>query len=358
MQKRFDYFDALRGVAMLNVIYFHICAYLLGETTAISNSIIRWQMPLFFFISGFFAVIPHCDVPLIKRKLIKRLFKQLYPTVAVWLLFNLCCCLVSDVSLKEQLLHGIYDSAKLGYWFTFSLMQVFVIYTIVFFLLSYFKVSVRQQTLFYFIIIVFFIWLSIIDNVPFKDIQKWIWNVLSFSNTIKIIAFFFAGVLARMHWQRVCNLFRHYWFTLICLFVFVLFSFSTPSAEESNAVVYLISRVSGLAFMVSLFLICSQRFVFYVIKLNRYLQYIGRNTLPIYLFHFFILLLVSHFIEETDLLLRYLSSNMIVEFISFTAISIIIAEIALTIDRLLKKVPCVYKILFPGFEYTSVRKHL
>lgn len=347
-KQRLDYLDSLRGIAMLCVIYFHICIYLLGGSTAINESLLRWRMPLFFFISGFFAFAPIYDASLVKRRIKNRLFMQFYPTVVVWLLFVLASSLFSDASLKENLLHGIYDSAKVGYWFTFSLVQVFVVYVMFAFLLSYFRVPITKQIFYYIFVIIVFGILSLfaVDDAAMTGIGRKVWNVLSLGKTIKLVTFFFVGALVRMHWYPICNLMRHYWFVVLCLAIFVVSSLFTPAGEKTCAIGYLISRISGLIFMVSLF-VCLGRYVSDATRLGRYLQRIGRNTLPIYLFHFFILLLCSeYFINDLRCLFRYLSTNPVVELISFTTISVIFTEITLVVDSLLKMMPRVHKVIF------------
>lgn len=347
--KRLDWLDSLRGIAMLNVIYFHICVYLLGRSTLINDSLDRWQMPLFFFVSGFLAFVPGYDAPLFKKRMKARLFQQLYPTIIVWLLFVLTSWLFSDASLKENLLHGIYDPAKVGYWFTFSLVQVFVVYVMFAFLLSYFRVPITKQIFYYIFVIIVFGILSLfaVDDAAMTGIGRKVWNVLSLGKTIKLVTFFFVGALVRMHWHPICNLMRHYWFVVLCLVIFVVSSLIlTTAGEKTCAIGYLISRISGLAFMVSLF-VCLGRYVSDATRLGRYLQRIGRNTLPIYLFHFFILLLCSeYFINDLRCLLRYLSTNPVVELISFTTISVIFTEITLVVDSLLKMMPRVHKVIF------------
>lgn len=346
-KKRLDYLDSLRGVAMLCVIYFHVSIYLLGETTAINESLLRWRMPLFFFISGFFAFAPVYDAPLLKKRLKNRLNQQLYPTFIVWLIFVICSCMLSGAPLKEHLLHGIYDPAKVGYWFTFSLVQVFVVYAIFAYVLSYLKVSVKSQTIIYSIVIVVFGLLSLltIDDTTVPGIWRKIWNVLSLGKTIKLVAFFFGGAIVRMHWQSVSRLMKNYWFVVACLAIFALTSYFTPAGETSDATVYLVSRISSLLFMVSLF-VCLEKYVNQSTALGRYLQRVGRNTLPIYLFHFFILLLVPCFIDDVNGIFRMLSSNPLIELFSFTVISIIFAEITLAVDSILKVVPFAHKAVF------------
>ena len=50
---RIGYIDALRGMTMILVVYFHIAAYGFGSYELGYNDIIeRFRMPTFFFISG------------------------------------------------------------------------------------------------------------------------------------------------------------------------------------------------------------------------------------------------------------------------------------------------------------------
>lgn len=345
--ERMEYLDALRGVAMLNVIYFHIHVYLLGESSVVNDFLVRWRMPLFFFISGFFAFAPIYDKALMQKRVRNRLLKQLYPTFVVWILFILCSWILGDASLKEYILHGIYDPAKVGYWFTFSLVQVFVIYALFAYILSYFKISFKIQTVIYLFVIAIFGLLSLVaidDSVMSGTLRK-IWNILCLGKTIKFVMFFFSGALIRMHWKRVYIVIRHYWFAVVCLIIFAITFLFTPDGENSGAAIYLASRISGLLFMISLFN-CIKQSVSSATYIGQYLQRIGRNTLPIYLFHFFILLLIPHFIDNVGWLLRHLTANPVIELISFTTFSVIIAEITLVVDSLLKMSPFVYKVFF------------
>ena len=138
---------------------------------------------------------------------------------------------------------------------------------------------------------------------------------------------------------------RNYWFTAGSLAMFSMTSYLTPNGEVDGAFLYHISRISGLMFMVSLF-VCLEKYVDHTTLLGRYLQRIGRNTLPIYLFHFFILLLVPYFIDDISAILNQLSVNPVIELVSFTIISVVFAEITLAVDSLLKLRPFAHKVIF------------
>lgn len=54
--KRFDYIDALRGLAILFIVFGHIpmyCYHIGDEFTSIRSFTSLVQLPVFFFVSGF-----------------------------------------------------------------------------------------------------------------------------------------------------------------------------------------------------------------------------------------------------------------------------------------------------------------
>lgn len=344
--KRLEYFDALRGVAMLAVIYYHLCVYLLCEGSVINESLVRWRMPAFFFVSGFFSYSPCFDTSLFHKRTKNRLTRQLWPTVVIWFVFVICSWLLGEAGLKEHILHGIYDPAKVGYWFTFSMVNVFVFYAVLAYLMNYFSLSILKQTAVYGAIISFFCILSfVLLDMEFKGMALTVWNVLSLGKTIPLVAFFFAGVLVKMHWDVCFKLFDNKWFLVGSLLIFGTLSFLPPGSEVNNSLVYYGSRVSGLAFVISVF-VNFRVFFESDTRVGQYLRRIGRNTLPIYLFHFFILLLIIHFVDDVQGVMRSLSPNPFVELLSFTVISVIFAEICLGFESLLKLVPSAHKLVF------------
>lgn len=61
MNKRIEYIDALRGLAMYLVVYLHIKSW--GGYSAYSNLVgeifVTFYLPLFFFISGYLLSIKY-----------------------------------------------------------------------------------------------------------------------------------------------------------------------------------------------------------------------------------------------------------------------------------------------------------
>lgn len=126
VKKRIEYLDALRGFTMLLVIFSHVELFSFGLSpnfSILNTLFIQFRMPLFFFVSGFLAynakTIWTGSTWLSATK--KKLLVQIVPTLIFGLLFTY---LVSSESLYTFLA----APTKLGYWFTVSLLEMFLIY--------------------------------------------------------------------------------------------------------------------------------------------------------------------------------------------------------------------------------------
>ena len=89
-RNRIGYIDALRGMAMILVVYFHIAAYGFGSYELGYNDIIeRFRMPTFFFISGwlFYKAGRIWNGQAILNAIRKKFMIQIIPTVFFLLLY-------------------------------------------------------------------------------------------------------------------------------------------------------------------------------------------------------------------------------------------------------------------------------
>ena len=121
---RIEYIDALRGFTMILVVFHHIMSLGMGiESSVCSSLFITFRMPLFFFISGFIAS-KTAEIPTWKiwaEKIRKKTSVQLLPTLVFGLLFTY---VVRHEDIGSFLMHRW----KFGYWFTISLLEMFLIY--------------------------------------------------------------------------------------------------------------------------------------------------------------------------------------------------------------------------------------
>ena len=109
-KERFQYIDALRGVAMLMVVFAHVEIYSFfrfGADTSLTKIISMTHMPLFFFISG--LCIYKVDRKYSLTKIKNDFLRLIIPAIIVGLIYT-------DFRINSFLA----DNMKAGYWFTIS----------------------------------------------------------------------------------------------------------------------------------------------------------------------------------------------------------------------------------------------
>ena len=117
--ERETYIDSMRGLAMLLVVVFHVtygCFHSENIITRVVN--IQLQLPLFFFISGFFASKLNRNGVL--QGIIQQVKRLLMPSLLMLALY----CWVMNLDYLQSLNLRL----KEGYWFTIVLFEFGVIY--------------------------------------------------------------------------------------------------------------------------------------------------------------------------------------------------------------------------------------
>lgn len=334
---RLNYIDALRGFTILLVVYFHVLflAIFPGEGDLANQSHIvqicsRFRMPLFFCISGFFSY-GFYSLEVFKRRVKNRIFQQLWPTALIALIYIYLCKWggVNDF---------VHHPTKAGYWFTYSLFQVFILFSIIMFVLSHYNsTKLLQGILFSIIALLCFAIASVIRRLPGNIIDSDMSRILSLDRTLVLSTYFYFGVLMRLYFKQLVMVFENRWFFGLVFILFIVSLFYDSS---------LIVRVSGYFGILLVF------GVFYYTRnywdknnlVSRTLRSFGGKTLPIYLFHYFIIYLIA----ETGILfiLRPYVGQSWIEFPIIFLISIIIAALCVSIDNVIEKVKPLHRIMF------------
>lgn len=280
---RLEHLDALRGLAILLVVYVHLVNYGLfdlrgGWMDCMQSPAVlglKFRMPLFFFISGLLACAVY-DRETFARRVHNRLTRQLWPTVAVCLLFNAA---TEGVGSWHNL---VYNPGNDRYWFTQSLVQTFMAYALVARMFDRLKVSRVRATIVLAImtaaLIGAFVWVQSLGKLP-KG------HFLSYSylnRTVLYAQFFLAGVIARMWYPRFAGLFDRFWPWLLSIAVFAAGQF--VDMAHTGFVI----RLAGVFTFYGLF---HHTASFWASghAAARVLKGLGRNTLPIYLYHYILL---------------------------------------------------------------------
>ncbi len=116
-------FDALRGFSMLSVVFVHTLNLTGADTGATVSGafVISYFMPLFFFISGYFAFKPYEKWT--KETYLWQIPQKIKSLIICTLLFYTFRYYVIGSNPLEWIENGF-----MGYWFTIVLFDMFVIY--------------------------------------------------------------------------------------------------------------------------------------------------------------------------------------------------------------------------------------
>lgn len=139
-QKRIEYIDAMRGFTMLLVIYAHIELFSLNinyiETFTLNRVLILTRMPLFFFISGFILYKSTFlwNFSNTLNFLKKKFMVQIIPTTFFIFIYVIC--------FNQNIKDLFFNPHKNGYWFTYTLFQYFIFYSIIQNFIQIFKLTI------------------------------------------------------------------------------------------------------------------------------------------------------------------------------------------------------------------------
>ena len=336
---RIGYIDALRGLAMILVVYFHIAAYGFGAYEIGYNDIIeRFRMPTFFFISGwlFYKVGRTWDKQTIKSMIRKKFMVQIIPTFFFMLLYLIMFNLL-DISS--------FGSDKKGYWFTFVLFEYFVIYILAEAMLNRqdtFNGEIRVFVAIFLLSVGAFYYAKYYTRYA-TELGTWK-DILGFLSFVKIrhIIFFWFGAFVRRNFKLFIQLTDNRYFIaiMIALFTAIIVWPILLSTEGIEYIAYLVAGLSGTIICFTFFRIHAQHFsqqTWY----GRGLQKIGKRTLDIYLIHYFVL---PYDLVRPNVWLQYHDNTLFVPTALILALWVVI--ISLLISNILRVSPLLAKYLF------------
>lgn len=328
--KRIGYIDALRGFAMILVVYFHISAFGFGSYEIGYNGLIeRFRMPSFFFISGLLFNLSSWTLNP-RQQIIRKFLALIVPTSIFMLLYLIIfdywdfSCLGSD---------------KRGYWFTFVLFEFIVIYGTVETLLN--KKNTTKGEMYVMMTILLLsvsaFYYAKYYNRYSEELGNWK-TILGLFSFVKIrhIIFFWFGTIVRKHFDRFIRITSNsYLITVLVVFFIVLCLF--PNIFSINGLEYVAYLLAGLSGTVVIFTI----FQHFSLFSFHSLQFIGRRTLDIYLIHYFFL---PYHIEFIATKFNLYENSFLCMLISIVLASCVVA-ISLLCSRVIRFSPFLAKYL-------------
>lgn len=343
-------FDMMKGIAIMMVVMGHVICFGISEISQanIFKLIGSIHMPLFFFISGWFAV--KSDKGRLLRPKIYRRFKQLIIPMlvvsAIWVWYN---TKGGGFCLPNATYKGLWgDLWKYGYWFNLTLFELIVLYAFSVSVLNRFGSMVSAVTYVGIVWVLVYCISRLVEILPVN-----INGILGLPFIVKYWPCFMFGVLAQRwknrfmkivnstRWQTAAILVGAFclYYSIneeqfaICWLAIVFLPLLVPPVLHICLAVVAMSvfgRWSSQAFSGEKSARCATLW-----------SYIGTNSLSIYLLHYFFLFPLYDFREA--LLAMNLGFTPLF-FISFITAAIIIA-LVLGLIAVLRSSSLIYSLV-------------
>ena len=287
-----EWLDAMRGFTMILVVAYHVSIFSFGQNIKHSTALsffVLFRMPLFFFVSGFLAYSSKIEWNLrtLGSSLLKKCRVQLIPTIV----FLSAFLALMRPNFIEAFKTTLQLPTKSGYWFTWALLLMFIVY----YVFAYIESKLPKKT----IIPISLLWIS--ATVVYATLYMTSWFTyhkapfFQYTSLIQVMTyfhFFLFGTIVRRKWDVVERLFDSKWFYTIV--VIVAFLCAVDYLKWHTLRLQWANLPRTLA-MYSLILIVVMFFRHYnawftqKTIVGKSLQYIGTRTLDIYLLHFIFL---------------------------------------------------------------------
>lgn len=342
--KRLQYIDALRGLTILLVVFHHE----LGKTgplmtmpsaVAIREAFATFRMPLFFFVSGFFAfrAAQKWTPELLRRVFTLKAKAQILGTLvfagAFFYIFH-------PAQLTESLTH----IGASPYWFTISLLQMFIVYIGVMLLCRGKRPSLFVGAICTLAVasIGFHLWVSSPGSQWMDQSRFSIGEGMAWGRTSLYFPYFVAGLMARYAGEKLFKLLDNRAFQLIVVAGFLVgmyFVLDFPLNWQGKLLSY-VPGFCGVSTLLALFYSGREYFEKNT-RLTRIMTYVGRHTLDIYFLHYFFLLDLA-FVP----LYVYQPNPIVPMLVIVLGVSAIVVAISLAVSRVIRTSPILANYLF------------
>ena len=234
------------------------------------------ELPMFFLISGF---VVYKNESVWNLNFILHFLKK---KITVLLLSPLLFFAVYTHMRGVGFIDGFFNEPKYGYWFTFILFFYYVVYALV-------RFSVKGVLTDYVLLVIGFCflpcsWPQLMNYIP---IQNDYLLLLSFQHWHYFL-YFVIGSLIKKYYDQFQNLLEGRWLLPICIVVFFLLNAFRDVLPMNKSIIGTFLTWNGLVIFFSFFRNYKDAFS-QNNKMGRMMQFVGRNTLSIYLIHFFLL---------------------------------------------------------------------
>lgn len=272
MVKRINYFDQMKGIAIILVVIGHVMQFSFGyNPSTVVNMLGVFHMPIFFYISGYF-MYKMIDG---RQQLWSKLYKRSLALLVPYIVFGAIYCLFSGYSFQTLLLEG--GGCYWFLWVLFLLSSFFILY-------GYVLQKVKCEWLY---VALWMIPYVAIMAGKVYEIKIGGGNVLSISQLNTYYRYFLIGYLCRRYAKFNSFLFKN---DIVYAIGLILFFLQWRFCDIHNMALIFLGAM-GAIIVLQRYFESKQDTDNWVL---RTLTKIGSASLPIYVIHYFFIPDVSN----------------------------------------------------------------
>jgi hypothetical protein len=259
---------------------------------------------------------------------------QIIPTVFFFLIF---IYFFRDMHITKEAL----GPSKSGYWFTLTLFEFFLIYAATMFLNPFKNQGIKEDLVVIVVASVVYFFSSFREHS--NPVVADVYHYLGI-NYLRYYVFFCLGTFIKKYYEGFCRLMDNkYVMALVLMGLLGMIMLSGPLLYHLHAITFVFIVYGTLGIMVVLtFFRKHENRVSSQTVLGRYLQFIGRRTLDVYLLHYLFLPrhleMVGAFFKENP--------NPVLEFFVSVFLACLVIIVCLTVSEVLRMSPFLEHRLF------------
>ncbi len=334
---RMQWLDALRGFTMILVVAYHVAQigfHVNEKTSSTLPFLVLFRMPLFFFVSGFLAY--KANFLWTWSNTLSLTWKKVKIQVIPTLVFLCIFIILRRADFWDGFIYAMKSPTKSGYWFTWVLLQMFVIY----YLACMIQRRIRIPHLMIWILwgVSVFVYATLYMPNTFTYHKDLFFNYSSLIKTMNFMQFFLFGNLVHRYWGKVQKAFDSSWFfPLLTVVAFLccadVFRWHSLKLEWRN-----LPRTLAMYSLLTITVIFFRHYQSWFTAdrpVGRGLQFIGVRTLDIYLLHYILL----PKLPQVGDWLNHNRPNFIVEIVLSVSVALVVIAFCLLISQLLRISP-------------------
>lgn len=359
MTKRMEWLDALRGFTMILVVAYHVGQMCFGMNLKTSTSmpfVVLFRMPLFFFVSGFlvYKVGRQWSLGQLGTLVWKKFRIQVFPTLVFLCVF----LIVRTPDFWEGLQKAMCSATKYGYWFTWALLIMFLVYYVAEYVIAAFsstslarrlKCACPWLTANTVIVALWLLSLAAYETAYMPTFFSYPKSeFMRYSSLIQVVYylhFFLFGNIVRRYWDRFQRLMDSKWFFPLLMVVAFVCCADTLKWHTLRMMWANLPRTVAMYSMMMVFVMffrANEHAFSHETRLGRTLQYIGVRTLDVYLLHFILmprLRMVGPWLDAHH-------PNFLLEQVATLSVAMVVVAFCCFVSAVLRTSPILKKHLF------------